>query len=103
MAKWADYLITAVRYNAAETHIDKVQVRQDLGDKVSTNVVEQTRQTVVANIKAKTTYATATLSKETGNWVKGAAVEIVVVNAVEYIRTDANKTAKDNLGELPRF
>ncbi len=24
--KWADYLISAVRYHAAETHIEKVQV-----------------------------------------------------------------------------
>ena len=32
--KWADYLISAVRYNAAETHIEKVRVHVDEGDKV---------------------------------------------------------------------
>ena len=32
-SKWADYLITAVRYSQAGTHIDTVQVRADNGDR----------------------------------------------------------------------
>jgi hypothetical protein len=32
--KWADYLISAVRYDAAGTHIDKVRVHEDEGEKV---------------------------------------------------------------------
>jgi hypothetical protein len=29
MAKWADYVITRVRFNAAGTHIDEVEAADD--------------------------------------------------------------------------
>jgi len=62
------------------------------------------RTTVIANLKAKRTYYTAPPSKtETGKVTKGAPVGIVVVNGTEYIRTDANKTARDNLDNLPTY
>jgi hypothetical protein len=48
--KWADYLITAVRFNSAGTHIDSVQAREDKGDTAGpageasrTEVVTRTR------------------------------------------------------------
>ncbi len=30
--KWADYIITAVRFNSTGTHIEAVQIRADNGD-----------------------------------------------------------------------
>ena len=32
MAKWADFAISAVRFNAAHTHIDRVKVHTDDGE-----------------------------------------------------------------------
>ena len=103
MAKWADYVITRVRFNAAGTHIDEVEAADDGEDGIGTKRSEK-RATVIANLKAKRTYVTAPPSKtETGKITKGAPVGIVVVNGTEYIRTDANKTARDNLDNLPTY
>jgi hypothetical protein len=102
VAKWADYLISAVRYNAEKTHIDKVKVHEDLGDKMG-SAVETPRSTVVTNIKNGKTYMTVSKNEKTGKYEKGEDVGIVTVNNTEYIRTDANSIAKDNLGKLPEF
>ena len=103
MAKWADYVITRVRFNTAGTHIDQVEVADDGENGIGTKRNEK-RTTVIANIKAKKTYVTAPPSTtESGKITKGAPVGIVVVNGTEYIRTDANKTAKDNLDNLPTY
>jgi hypothetical protein len=90
----ANYVISKVRYNKAGTHIDEVVVN-DEGKSVTR--IEQ-RSTVVANIKATKTYRT-----QPPGGGAGAAVRIVDVNGAEYLRTDANKTAKDNLDNLPTF
>jgi hypothetical protein len=102
MAKWADYLIFRVRFNLARTHIDQVEVADDGENHPGPKRVEA-RATVIANLKANKTYVTAPPSTGSGKVAKGASVDIVVVNAVEYIRTDANKTARDNLDNLPEF
>jgi hypothetical protein len=103
MAKWADYLIFRVRFNAAGTHIDQVEVADDLDTSVGVKRYE-TRATVIANIKAKKTYCTAPPSPTTaGQVTKGALVQIVKVGGIEYIRTDANATARDNLDNLPTY
>lgn len=102
MAKWADYLISAVRYNPEKTHIDKVKVHEDLGDKMS-SAVEMARSVVVANINNGKTHMTVYLDVTTGNYKKGEDVRVVKVNNTDYIRTDTNSIAKDNLGKLPEF
>ena len=50
MAKWADYCISAVRYNAEHTHIVKVKVHIDSGDTIGT-ATEWTRSEVVTAIE----------------------------------------------------
>ena len=102
MVKWADYVISDVRYNAEETHIEKVKVHVDLGETVGKAEEEQTRATIVANIKSGITYVTG-VKKPDGNWDRGEDVRIIEVDNKEFIRTDANAKASDNLGNLPRF
>jgi hypothetical protein len=103
MAKWADYVITRVRFNVAGTHIEQVEVADDAGDRIGTKRNEM-RATVLAKIKANKTYVTAPPSTTEPNKVtKGARVGIVSVNTIEYLRTDANKTVRDNLDNLPRY
>ena len=99
-AKWADYLISAVQYNQAETHIVKVRTRVDNGDTVGAQE-EMLRSRVVSLIEAG--YSFCTIYASDGKWTKGAEVHTVTVNGVKYIRTDRDATARDNLGSLPRF
>ena len=68
--KWADYLISAVRYNTAGTHIDKVQVREDQGEKVGS--AEQRGATkVVSSLEADNTFVTI-VKATTDKWHFGA-------------------------------
>lgn len=99
--KWADFLISAVRYNADHDYIDKVKTHEDEGDEVG-SFYEEKRETVISNLKKGKTYMTILKNKE-GKWNKGASVEIIRVNNKEFIRTDKNQTESDNLGELPEF
>jgi hypothetical protein len=101
MAKWADYGITAVRYNSQETHIDQVKARKSNGETFGQELI-YTRQSVIDALKQGYTFVTVN-NGTNGKLTRGEDVRIVKINGVEYIRTDANNIAKDNLGNLPRF
>lgn len=101
MAKWADLLISAVRYDKDRTRIERVKVHEDLGEKVG-SAKESTRASVVTNIKKGVSYMTIRKAKN-GNWKKGEEVHIIKVGNEEFIRTDKNAKAADNLENLPEF
>ncbi len=100
MAKWADYVITAVRYASDPKHIDSVQVRPDTGGSIG-SASTRTRAKVIEEIDAGTTFVTA--YEKDGKWSKGEDVRVITVDGKKYIRTDANSKAADNLGNLPTF
>lgn len=102
MAKWADYCISAVRYNSRHTHIDRVQLFPDNGESLGV-ITEVTRQTVIDEIKRQTTFVTIFKGTASGTWDKGQPVIIIKVNGTEYIKTVDNKTEADNLENLPEF
>ncbi|AXW50040.1 hypothetical protein CJO91_20035 (plasmid) [Ralstonia solanacearum] len=101
MAKWADYLIFAVRFNAKRTHIDQVRVAVDNGDTVGATS-EHDRQTIVSAIKNGTTFVTI-YKNAGGNWDKGKQVYIVPISGSEYLKTIADNKLVDNLDNLPEF
>lgn len=101
MAKWADFGISAVRYDVNHKHIVSVMAHPDNGDTIGTGEV-QSRQKVIANIKLGLTYVTIIRSND-GKWKLGQPVKIVKINGVEYIKTDSNSTERDNLENLPEF
>lgn len=101
MTKWADYGISAVSYNNAHTHIEKVRVHPDNGDTIGVPS-EHLRTDIVAAIKKGTTFVTIFKNSD-GNWQKGQAIYIFKVNGVEYIKTVDNGKAADNLENLPEF
>lgn len=101
VAKWADYLISQVQYNAEGSHIVKVLAHVDNGESVGAGT-EATRQIVIARLDAGSTFCTITKNSD-GKWQKGAAVFAVTIDNVRYIKTVADNTKKDNLGSLPRF
>lgn len=100
MAKWADYAITAVRYDTNHTYISKCQIREDKGDKLDTPI-DYSRQSIVNAIKAGSTFVTAFIKDS--NWTKGADVAIYNIDGTDYLRTDKNRTPKDNLENLSEF
>lgn len=102
MAKWADFEISKVRYDSAESHIVAVMCHEDSGgDSIATGV-ETTRATIVSRIGSGKTVVTTRLNSE-GKYMRGEDVRVVVIDGEKYIRTDANNTKSDNLGTLPRF
>jgi hypothetical protein len=101
MAKWADWLISAVRYDSDHSRIVKVLAHVDNDDSVGSGQ-EQTRAAVVSSIEGGKTYSTITKSPD-GKWRRGEDVRVVTVGGEKFIRTDANQTKGDNLGSLPEF
>lgn len=101
MSKWADYAISAVRFNAAHTHIDRVRTQVDNGETIG-SPLEQRRADIVDAIKAGTTFTTI-FKNGNGKWNKGQPVYIVRINGTDYIKTVDNGKAVDNLDNLPEF
>ncbi len=101
MAKWADFCISAVRYDANREHIVKVKSHVDNGDTIG-QPEEKTRITVVSEIEDGKSYTTITKYNES-KWNKGQPVTIVVINGRKYIKTVENNKECDNLENLPEF
>jgi hypothetical protein len=101
MAKWADCLITKVRYNAKRTHIERVKLHKDNDSSLSPEE-EWAREHVVRAIGQGWTFRTAPPGTDR-KLAYRAKVEAVTVRGERYIRTDANATPGDNLGSLPEF
>lgn len=100
-SKWADYVITQVRYNIAKTHIEKVMAGLDNGD-VLGEAKEVSRPSVVALLDEGVTFVTG-IKSEPGKLTRGADVGIITVHGKKFIRTDADETEADNLDDLPTF
>lgn len=100
MAKWADYLISAVRYSPDHRLITEMKQIEDTEDSVEQETVVG-RSVVAANIKKRKTYMT--IISEGANWKKGSKVKTFNVDGDYYIRADNNKVNRDNLGPLPEF
>jgi hypothetical protein len=101
MSKWADYGISAVKFNYAHTHIDKVRIHPDNGDTIGASS-EHNRADIVAAIKKDITFVTILMGND-GKWKKGQPVYIIKINGIEYIKTVDNGKAVDNLDNLPEF
>ena len=101
MSKWADYGISAVRFNTAHTHIERVRAHPDNNDTIGTPI-EYDRVAIVAAIKRGVTFVTI-FKGGNDKWNKGQAIYIIKVNGVEYLKTVDNGKAVDNLDKLPEF
>ena len=96
MNKWADYLISHVKRDSNGVVI-KVLLHKDNGD--STSVIGiKTKDEVIDLLKKK--YSIKTILWIYPNWSIGADVHFVKSTHGEYLRTDRNKTSKDNLDNL---
>jgi hypothetical protein len=100
MAKWADYGIFRVMYNADHTAIVEVEIRPDLGERFG-DAQKASRGTVVEALQQGWTFVTVYSRNE--QYAKGEAVHAVTVHGVKYLRTSNNPVTRDNLGELPEY
>ena len=100
MKKWADYLISKVRYSENPRHIISVFVHEDLGDNVGEGKVFS-RPEVISLIKKG--FSVYTKYKGDSGWKLGEPVQIINVNAVEFIKTRPDSQSIDNLENLPEF
>ena len=101
MSKWADYGISAVRFNNAHTHIDRVRINADNGESLGA-AQDFGRSDVVAAIKRNVTFVTI-FRNTGGDWSKGQPVFIDRVGGVEYLKTVPNGKTVDNLDNLPEY
>jgi len=102
MAKWADYLVSKVRYNEEHQHIDQIKVHEDDGSENVTASTIWNRNDLILKIK-KGNKAVTIYKDENGSYKKGDTIEVVSIENHEYIKTVGDKIKKDNLGELPEF
>jgi hypothetical protein len=103
MAKWADYLISAVRYTESnnKNYISQLKVHSDNDDNVS-EASTWTKQDVINKIDNNFSFKTIYKNKE-NQWSKGEDVKKIKIGINYYLRTDSNNTPKDNLENLPEF
>jgi hypothetical protein len=102
MSKWADYGISAVKFNYAHTHIDKLRCHPDNGNSIESST-DYNRGDVIAAIKNKDITFVTIFKNRQGKWEKGQPVYIIRVRGVEYLKTVDNGKAADNLDNLPEF
>ncbi len=97
--KWADYLISHVRKNNFGV-ITHVVVHVDHGDTVGYGIVK-TETEVIALLKNGYTFKTIMWAYP--KWYEGASVNYVKGTSGEFLRTNRDKTAKDNLDNMISF
>lgn len=107
MPKWADYAITAVRYDPAVhpafvSRITAVEVRMDLGGRLGCAEIWTRLQVLEAVHQDHETFATAVQAVD-GSWTRGAHLQVVRSNGLDYLRVDRDATPADDLGKLAAF
>jgi hypothetical protein len=102
MGKWADYCIVGVHFASDRKYLETVRVLPDTGDLLVTGLI-MARGQIVAAIQRGMTFYTALQDRALQSYSRGQPVRIVTVAGVEYLRTDTNPIAEDNLGDVPEF
>ena len=100
MVKWANFLISAVRYSPNHKYITELLQHEDQDDSVSEGVIVK-RDEVADGIKKGKRYRT--IYNASDNWKIGDEIRTFMVDGDFFIRTDKNKVERDNLGTLPEL
>ena len=99
MSKWADYLISAIRYEneMRKNAIAYLKVHRDNGDEVGAGSTWTKEEVISAMYDGKTFFTI--LKSKAGEWKKGAHVALVTKNGKPII-TDSEYTDLDYLSDL---
>lgn len=100
MSKWADYLVSAVRYDETKTRIELVTLHKDEGSKVVSPFCANREDFFTALRNGQTAI---TIHDKDGQWKKGKKISIHKCNGSEFIRTDNNSINQDSLDQVKEF
>lgn len=95
------FYVTAVRYSSDPSYISHVMVHTPSTESGRlTKGVVRSKNEVITSMGQNNIYKTAVYNYNTGKWNNGAEIGTVNIGNTTYLRTDPDKTAKDNLGNL---
>ncbi len=101
MVKWADYLISEVRYSPDHHKILQVKQHEDLDGEIGKGEIVDVSN-VASNLKKGKTYMTIH-NGVSETWKRGEKIRGFIANGEYHIRTDKNKVNQDNLGLINEF
>ena len=99
MKKWADYLISKVRYDSK--NLISIAIRHQDTDLGITLGEPIDRSTIASDIKNGLSYITIYNGKN--SWKKGHKIQTFSIGGIPYLRIDENKVKLDYLGDLPEL
>lgn len=99
MLKWADYLISEVKYGKDHL-IEQVKLHTEDENGIGEGTLA-VRSQISHNIKNGKTYKT--IFHSLNGWKLGDAVQVNRVGGDFFIRIDGNKTEQDFLGPILQF
>lgn len=106
ISKWADYVITGVRYDhgvySQGTKVAAVEVRMDLGGRLGGAEIWTRQHVLEAIYQDHETFATA-LPASGDDWRRGAHLQVVRVHGMDYLRVDRAEIPCDDLGRTVGF
>ena len=98
MEKWCDYTISNIRVTDGE--ISAVYLHEDMGSYIRAIGVKTDKEVIALIDKG---YKVMTMTWGYPKWYKGANVTVVNGQYQRYLRTQRDKTEKDNLENLPKI
>ena len=99
MGQWADYLVSAVKYDSNRKIIHVIQ-HEDTGSDIGKGELVD-RDSLATNLKKGISYST--IFNGNSSWRKGDPINFIRVGGIYSIRTDSNKVEYDNLKLLPEM
>jgi len=100
LEKWANHLISAIRYSPDHKYITELVQHEDQDDSISQGTIVK-KLDVTDAIKKGKSYMTIYNSND--NWKIGEKIRVFMVDGEVFIRNDKNKVNRDNLGQLPEI
>ncbi|HMU43797.1 MAG TPA: hypothetical protein PKA80_10880 [Ignavibacteriaceae bacterium] len=101
MNKWADYLISAVRYaDQQQGYITYVKVHEDQTRKIGKGYTWN-RDEIIEALTAGKSLMTI-YKKETGDWIKGLVVNLIKKNGAVFI-SDTEESSTDHLSGVQKL
>ena len=100
MEKWANHLISAIRYSPDHKYITELVQHEDQDDSISEGTIVK-KLDVTDAIKKGKSYMTIYNSND--NWKIGEKIRVFMMDGEVFIRNDKNKVNRDNLGLLPEI
>ena len=101
MSKWANYGISAVKYDSRHSLVEKVVAQLDL-ETIFGTPTEFTRGEIVAAVKANYSFITI-FTRADGKWKKGRLLRLANINGQEYLKTADSPDPADTLDNLPEI